>query len=112
MLTGFQATEEVKKCCVLQIFLALPSNCPTEPDGSSRSIDGQTKADSVVLYASADEAQTFEQVGFQHLCLLCKSCTSPEITVSRCLSSCLLQHHPATCRSVCQSSGWTWATTL
>ncbi|CAL5221253.1 g3408 [Coccomyxa viridis] len=45
-----------------KIFLALPSNCPTDPDGSSRSIDGQTKADSVVLYASADEAQTFEQV--------------------------------------------------
>lgn len=44
------------------MFLALPSNCPTDPDGSARSTDGQTKADSVVLYASADEAQTFEQV--------------------------------------------------
>ena len=47
---------------LLQVFLALPTNCPTDPDGSPRSTDGQIKADSVVLYASADEAQTFEQV--------------------------------------------------
>ena len=46
----------------MQVFLALPSNCPTDPAGSSRSVDGQTRADSVLLYASADEAQTFEQV--------------------------------------------------
>ena len=45
-----------------QVFLALPSDCPTDPDGSPQSTDGQAKADSVVLYASADEAQTFEQV--------------------------------------------------
>ncbi len=71
MLGGFQLSEDMRQCRVLQIFLALPSNCPTDPDGSSRSIDGQTKADSVVLYASADEAQTFEQVAFPHLYLPC-----------------------------------------
>ena len=44
------------------MFLALPSDCPTDPDGSPQPTEGQAQADSVVLYASADEAQTFEQV--------------------------------------------------
>ncbi len=60
--------QDLEVIVLLQVFLALPSNCPTDPDGSSRSTDGQTKADSVVLYASADEAQTFEQVTSSHLC--------------------------------------------
>ena len=73
----------------MRVFLALPSNCPTDPGGSSRSIDGQTRADSVLLYASADEAQTFEQVAI--LNSFCYRVTmlhmSGESAVSACLSS-------------------------
>jgi len=47
---------------VLQVFLALPSDCPTEPDGSQRAVGSTTGPNSVILYASDDEAKNFEQV--------------------------------------------------
>lgn len=46
----------------LQVFLALPSDCPTQPDGSPRAVEPVGGANSVILYASDDEAATFEQV--------------------------------------------------
>ena len=55
-------TDLVQDASGMQVFLALPSDCPTDPDGSPQPPEGQAQADSVVLYASADEAQTFEQV--------------------------------------------------
>ena len=97
----------------MQVFLALPSNCPTDPDGSTRSVDGQTKAESVVLYASADEAQTFEQVGIQHSSFPCQYRHHPcKLMRWIARAPCMLQHSSAIRRSVCQSSGWTWAITL
>ena len=86
----------------MQVFLALPSDCPTDPDGSPQPTDGQAQADSVVLYASADEAQTFEQV--IRLSMLSPHCyahqersrsfgclqwSTPLSNLSRCVQVCL-----------------------
>lgn len=38
----------------------MPSNCPTNPDGSKRKVSGNEH--NVMLYSSADEGNTFEQV--------------------------------------------------
>ena len=50
--------------CMLrvQVFLALPSDCPTEPDGSPRTVESGAGTNAVILYTSDDEAQSFEQV--------------------------------------------------
>ena len=45
-----------------QVFLALPTDCPTHPDGSYRKVEGGSGRNSVVLYASDDEGLSFEQV--------------------------------------------------
>lgn len=50
------------KCDVPQVFVALPSDCPTHPDGSSRSVQPGASSSSVVLYASSNEGKDFTQV--------------------------------------------------
>ncbi|BDA42979.1 Vacuolar protein sorting/targeting protein 10 [Coccomyxa sp. Obi] len=45
-----------------KVYLALPSDCPTEPDGSPRAVSTAAGPNSVILYASDDEAKDFEQV--------------------------------------------------
>lgn len=44
------------------MFLALPTDCPTQPDGSYRKVQSGSARNSVVLYASDDEGLSFEQV--------------------------------------------------
>ena len=47
----------------LQVYLAVPSNCPYHPDGSKRRLTAEeTVSSSVILYASSDEGTTFSEV--------------------------------------------------
>lgn len=58
--------------CVVQLFLAMPTDCPVAPDGSKRNVpSGADERNSVSLYTSEDNAQTFKQVHQNHPC-----CTS------------------------------------
>ncbi|KAK9845742.1 hypothetical protein WJX81_001203 [Elliptochloris bilobata] len=45
-----------------QVFVALPSDCPTHPDGSQRPVQPGASSSSVVLYSSANEGKDFGQV--------------------------------------------------
>ena len=44
----------------VQVFLAMPSNCTTNPDGTKRKVTGDHK--NVMLYSSGDEGYSFVQV--------------------------------------------------
>ena len=47
----------------VQVWLALPSNCPYGPDGSKRKLSAEDKvASSVILYMSDDEGTSFTEV--------------------------------------------------
>eukprot|EP00884_Botryococcus_braunii_P007264 jgi/Botrbrau1/16539/Bobra.0327s0006.1 len=43
------------------MYLALPSDCPVEPDGSSRFVPPGASSSNVVLYISEDEGKSFTQ---------------------------------------------------
>lgn len=45
-----------------QMYLAMPSDCPEEPDGRTRVVPAGATASNVVLYISEDEGRTFTQV--------------------------------------------------
>ena len=48
----------------MQVFLAMPSDCPVEPSGSKRNVPASaTGRNSVSMYISDDEALSFSQVG-------------------------------------------------
>ena len=47
----------------MQVWLALPNNCPYGPDGSKRKLSAEDRvASSVILYMSDDEGTSFTEV--------------------------------------------------
>jgi len=44
-----------------QVFVAMPSDCPTHPDGSQRAVPSGASSASVVLYSSDNEGKDFQQ---------------------------------------------------
>lgn len=51
----------------MQVYLAVPSNCPFNPDGSKRKLTAaETVSSSVIMYVSGDEGTTFTEVHCLH----------------------------------------------
>ena len=46
----------------MQLFLAMPAACPSNPDGSKRKIAVSEEIKHVTLFQSNDAGQEFEQV--------------------------------------------------
>ena len=69
-----------------QVFLAMPNDCPVAPDGSKRSVpSGADERNSVAMYTSEDNAQTFKSVcaaGFE--CARMRKCVRVAIVCSAC----------------------------
>jgi hypothetical protein len=53
---------------VFQMYLAMPNDCPVEPDGQKRFVpSGGSEGSNVVLYISEDEGRSFTQVTALHV---------------------------------------------
>ena len=49
----------------VQVYLAVPNNCPYHPNGSKRKLSAEEKvSSSVIMYVSDDEGTTFSEVSF------------------------------------------------
>ena len=71
-------------CAVCQLFLAMPTDCPIAPDGSKRSVpSGADERNSVSMYTSEDNAQTFKQVC--HTCVDLHSLSGTETSSVLCM---------------------------
>lgn len=51
----------------VQVYLAVPSNCPYHPDGSKRKLSAEEAvSSSVIMYLSEDRGITFKEVKIPH----------------------------------------------
>ncbi len=72
----------------MQVFLAMPADCPVEPSGAKRNTPASaTGRNSVSMYISDDEALTFNQVS----CMpLSKNCLAEHALLDCLCNSCLM----------------------